>query len=90
MSTETLKVDVLAVMQADIDAHEQRIMRGDLALTAYDQVNRKREARGAVAELIEIASEFHAGVQAHIDDCEHCVARNERMRKALARVGVRA
>ena len=48
-------VDVLAAWDADIDTHERRILNGELTLRAYDDVNRKREARAAVAELIETA-----------------------------------
>lgn len=47
-------VDVLAEMQADIDALEQRVLDGEFTLSrGYDKVNRLRGLRAAVAELIE-------------------------------------
>lgn len=96
MSAETQKIDVLAVMDADIDAHEARILRGELSLRAYDDVNRKREARAAVAELIEASRPALIELRAYRDDCESYEApelvneleeTTDRFAAALARIG---
>lgn len=51
MSTEQ-KLDVLAELQIDIDKLEQRVLNGQLPLSSgYDQVNRLRAIRAAVAEV---------------------------------------
>jgi hypothetical protein len=47
-------VDVLAEMQADIDALEQRVLAGEFTLSrGYNKVNRLRSIHAAVAELID-------------------------------------
>lgn len=47
-------VDVLAEMQADIDALEQRVLDGEFTLSrGYDKVNRLRSIHATVDEVLK-------------------------------------
>ena len=54
-------MDVLAVLQSDIDALEQRVLAGEFTLShGYDKVNRLRGLRAEMAELIADANRWRA------------------------------
>lgn len=85
MSTDTQKVDVLAVMDEVIDDREFSETVGTL-----------REARAAVAELVAASGAALNELRAYISDCEsyeapelvdELVATTDRFAAALTRVG---
>lgn len=54
------RIDVMAVFDTDIAEHERLILRGVLLVAAYDSGKAKRQARDAIAELIEADKEYDA------------------------------
>jgi hypothetical protein len=80
-------VDVLAEMQSDIDALEQRVLAGEFTLSrGYDKVNRLRGLRDAMAELIEAGRSMSKYIGSGLPVAE-CFVRKARLDIALANVG---
>lgn len=81
-------VAVLAEMQADIDALEQRVLAGEFTLSrGYDKVNRLRSIHAAVAELIEASRRAERLLRDMAEAGFGDPAQADDLRTALARVG---
>ena len=87
-------MDLLAEMQSDIDALEQRVLAGEFTLShGYDKVNRLRGLRAAMAELIEscgaLLGEWDRQDHGMFDvmPAKDWAAAEARFRAALANVG---
>lgn len=85
-TNEQQRADVLAMLDGDIDGMEQslHVARGQQRNDLIAGIEQMREARAAVAELIEAAKDVDAGSGGC--PCPTC----ERLRKALANVGAQS
>ena len=47
------KPGILAILDDDIASHERRIIDGALSLRSYDDVNKKREVRAVLEDVVD-------------------------------------